>query len=99
MQVVCNIPSYKKRSQEITIGVSSQSVLTSFHIASLACLIEYADKCGLYVKIRNNTNAEAYLNDVIQLGEYWATGRDYIEAKDETVSNLWRITNSGKEVH
>ena len=23
MQVVCNIPSYKKRSQEITIGVSS----------------------------------------------------------------------------
>ena len=99
MQVVYNIPSYKKQSHEITIGVSSEGVLTSFHIASLACLIEYADKCGLHVKIRNNTNAEAYLNDVIQLGEYWATGSDYIEAKDETVSNLWRITNSGKEVH
>lgn len=33
------------------------------------------------------------------MGEYWATGRDYIEAKDETVCNLWRITNSGKELH
>ena len=49
MQVVYNIPSYKKQSHEITIGVSSEGVLTSFHIASLACLIEYADKCGLHV--------------------------------------------------
>ena len=79
--------------------VEADKTLTSFHIASLACLIEYADRSGLHVNLRKQTAAEEYLTDIIQLGEYWATGQDYIEAKDETVCNLWRITNSGKEMH
>lgn len=99
MQVVDNIPAYKRTTHKIILGVSSDNTLTSFHIASLACLIEYADRSGLQVSLRNQTTAEGYLTDIIQLGEYWATGRDYIEAKDETVCNLWRITNIGKELH
>lgn len=99
MQVRDNIPAYKRTTHEITLGVSADKTLTSFHIASLACLIEYADRSGLHVNLRKQTAAEEYLTDIIQLGEYWATGRDYIEAKDETVCNLWRITNSGKEMH
>ena len=99
MQVVDNIPAYKRTTHEITLGVSYDKTLTSFHIASLACLIEYADRSGLDVNLRNQTAAEGYFTDIIQLGEYWATGHDYIEAKDETVCNLWRITNSGKELH
>ena len=90
---------YKRTTHHITLGVSSDETLTSFHIASLACLIEYADRSGLHVNLRKQTASEEYLTDIIQLGEYWATGRDYIEAKDETVFNLWRITNSGKEIH
>lgn len=99
MQVIVNIPAYKKTSHELTIGVSSDNALASFNIASLACLVEYADRSGLHVNLRNKTIAERFLSDIIQLGEYWATGRDYIEAKDETICNLWRITNSGKEMH
>lgn len=83
-----NIPAYKRTTHEITLGVSADKTLTSFHIASLACLIEYADRSGLHVNLRKQTAAEEYLADIIQLGEYWATGQDYIEAKFTIGSSL-----------
>lgn len=82
-------------------GISDIDVITPEHIVSLACLIEHLDKQGCGIELENiDGNVVAkYLCEVLHFSEYWAGGKNYVPAQDRVISNLWRITDSEKEIH
>lgn len=67
------------------------------HLVSLACLIEFFQKKGCEMAVKNNVRE--FIFDKLNWRAYWSGHQDYTEAKDENILNLWRITDQGKEVH
>lgn len=69
------------------------------HLASLACLIELFHKKGCDMAVAVKNNVREFIFDKLNWRAYWSEHQDYTEAKDENILNLWRITDSGKEIH
>lgn len=83
-QIILHLPSDTEKFEAV-------------HLASLACFIEYFHKKGCIMGVRNNVRN--FLFDKLNWQAYWSDHKDYIEAKDSVIFNLWRITDEGKEMH
>lgn len=73
-----------------------------FHIVTLACLIEllkiekrYIVKMS-YIK---ESQVSRFLFDEIKFNQYWLNNYQYIPTVDQTIMNIWKISDSEKENH
>lgn len=76
---------------------SETDLFEAVHLVSLACLIEFFQKKGCKMAVKNNVRE--FIFDKLNWTAYWSGHQDYTEAQDENILNLWRITDQGKEVH
>ena len=87
-----------KTGDKIAIRLPSEAEkFEAVHFACLACFIEYFHKRGCIMAV--GSNVRDLIFDKLNWRAYWAEHKDYTEAKDETILNLWRITDEGKESH
>lgn len=94
------LPSQIAVSDQVIIELPSETEkFEAAHLASLACFIEYFHKLGCDMFVRGDTRLREFIVDKLNWRAYWAGHRDYAEAKDSSILNLWRITDEGKEFH
>ncbi len=79
--------------------ISEINKLTPIHIVTLACLIDFLDRKGVGVTIKNDNEVASFLCSELRLREYWAGKKNYVPASRDTVFNLWRIIDNQKEVY
>lgn len=69
------------------------------HVASLACLIEAMANPDREIHLhRQNDSVGEYLWTNLKFREYWAGGKNFVEASDHSIFNLWRLRNEEKEI-
>lgn len=69
------------------------------HITSLACLIEAMANPNRGIRLhRQNDPVGEFLWTDLKFREYWAGGKNFVEASDNSIFNLWRLRNEEKEI-
>lgn len=69
------------------------------HVTSLACLIEALVAPSRSIKLhRRQDPIGEYLWTNLKFREYWAGGKNFVEASDNSIFNLWRLRNEEKEI-
>lgn len=85
----------------------SDSTIKPFHLVSLSCLIEKYYKEGTHVTIWVNNDSEnlyTHLKTILHFDTYWPWPKssevhNYTKPEDDSIFNLWRINEKGKEFH
>lgn len=74
-------------------------VIRPIHMVTLACLIESMDKAGKIVKLhREKDPIGEFLWTNLKFKEYWSGRKNYVEANDINIFNLWRLKDDEKEI-
>ena len=96
---ISNIP--KKTLVKLYFADIEVEKLKPLHIVSLACLIECISRNELEVQILSEDNLYNYLREELQFDEYWNDDKssNYVEARNDTVLNLWRFADDEKEAY
>lgn len=68
------------------------------HVASLACLVESFASRGFSVNVDRNSLLGEYFFTELNFREYWAGGKNFVEAKEDSIFNLWRLKDCEKEI-
>lgn len=78
----------------------SEKDIEPIHLVTLACLIQFFHDKGHKVWLRNsNKSVKDMLFNQLRFQEYWIGGKHHIDAKDESLFNLWRIVESEKDLY
>lgn len=79
-----------------SIGVKD---LKPEHLTTLACFIETILRNKRAVRISANPEVKSFLQDELHLESYWNEGRNYVQAKNASVFNLWRVSSDSIEFY
>lgn len=73
--------------------------LESMHIVSLACLIEHWNRKQKNIILNRQSKVGETLWGKYRLREYWGGKKNYAQASDRNILNLWRVVESEKDLH
>lgn len=87
-----------KRGDEICIQLPSQHYqLGAMHLASMGCLIEYFDKKQCRIRIEGQQDSVKFFMEKLKWQSYWLYHEDYTSAEDDSIMNLWRVSENAIE--
>lgn len=80
-------------------GVEYAEDLEPFHYVLFACFTEHCiqKKCGFTHSVKPKGVLHTYMYDVLGFNRYWLEDYQYKDAADETVLNIWKVSDTEKE--